>query len=312
MIIESSSRLHFGIIDISREFSRQYGALGVMIKGGFRIEITPVSDGLIVEGDEHVVREVKAVHQRLDSRYGLERGYRIKVLRQVPRHIGLGSTTQLHMGISMGILTAEGHQVRSGEIASVVGRSRYSAIGTHGFQHGGFILEGGKCGADDIPPMTARYDTPEDWRFVIVCPEDIKGYDEVQEKPILKRMKVDVDIARGISHHIVMGILPAISTGDIANFGLHLHRLQRLVGESFLPYQGGIFHPVIEDIIHELNDITYGAGQSSWGPTAYGLTHMDRADDVRGHIVDWLSEKGLDAHVWVAEPNNRGFRFIEG
>ncbi len=306
MIVETSSRLHFGIIDISREFLREYGALGVMIKGGFRIEILPSGDGLEVKGDDGVVKEVKRVYKKLTRHYEVKKGYRIKVLRQVPRHIGLGSTTQLHLGVSMGILKHEGYEAGLKELATVVGRSRYSAIGTYGFKYGGFILEGGKVHDEEIPPMTAHFDTPEDWRFVIVRPKKIQGYDEVEEKPILRNMKVDVEIPRGISHNVVMGILPAIRTENIKDFGYHLSEIQRLVGESFSTYQGGTFHPAITDIIHKLNEITYGAGQSSWGPTAYGLTEKEDAGSVKGCIIDWLDREGKDAQVWVAQPENDG------
>ncbi len=306
MIIETSSRLHFGIIDLSREFPREYGALGVMIKGGFRIEISRVEEGLQVEGDDDVVKEVNRVYKKLSRSYTFEHGYRVKVLRQVPRHIGLGSTTQLHLGVSMGILKSEGYEVGLKELADIVGRSRHSAIGTYGFKHGGFILEGGKAHPEEIPPLTFRIEVPENWRFVIVRPKEIKGYDEIEERPILKEMKVDIKIPRGISHHVVMGILPALRTGNIEEFGRHLSDIQRLVGESFSPYQGGVFHPAIAEVIEALKDMTYGAGQSSWGPTAYGLTDKEKAEGVKERIMDWLDTRGIDANVWIAEPQNRG------
>lgn len=306
MKLETSSRLHFGIIDLSRKFVREYGALGVMIEGGYQIDISPCKGGSDIQGDEHIVKEVKAVHKRLDERYDLKSGYEIKVLRQVPRHIGLGSTTQLHMGIGAGILRSEGIEVSLKELAMAVGRSRYSAIGTYGFKHGGFILEGGKAYPDEIPPLTARYDVPEDWRFLIVCPKDIQSYDEDDEKPIMEELKVDPMYPRQISHHIIMGMLPALKSKDIEDFGYHLSKIQHLVGESFSGYQGGVFHPAIEDVIHKMDDITYGAGQSSWGPTAYGLIDVDNADIVKEKMEHWLRKQGMDAYLWLAKPVNHG------
>ncbi len=306
MMIETASRLHFGIIDMSRKFIREYGALGVMIKGGFRIEIIPVEEGLEVEGDKDVVKEVRDVYDNISAYHELKEGYHIKVLRKVPRHIGLGSTTQLHMGVGMGILKNEGYDVGLNKLAEVVGRSRYSAIGTYGFKYGGFILEGGKAHPEEIPPLTAHFDVPDDWRFVIVCPKEIQSYDENEERPIMDELQVDARYPRGISHHILMGILPAIKNGDIQDFGYHLAKLQRLVGESFSTYQGGVFHPAIADVIDKLNDITYGAGQSSWGPTAYGLTTKEKSADVKKRISEWLDKEGKDAHIWVAQPENGG------
>ncbi len=306
MIIETSSRLHFGIIDMSREFIYQYGALGLMIKGGFKIEINPVDEGFTVEADPDVVNEINKICKKLKKHYELNDGYHIKVLRKVPRHIGLGSTTQLHMGVSSGILKLAGHDVSLKEIAGVVGRSRYSAIGTYGFKYGGFILEGGKVLSEEIPPLLTRMDVPEHWRFVIVSPKNVEAYDEDEERPIMDEMKVDMEFPQNICHHIVMGILPSLKSKDIEDFGFHLSKLQRLVGESFEPFQGGVFHPAISEVIAELDKVTHGAGQSSWGPTAYGLIEAEKADKIKKHMVKWLNNKNIDAYVLIAEPSNHG------
>lgn len=308
MIVKTPSRIHLGIIDLSREFNREYGALGLMVKGGYCIEVEK-GDGLEVEGTPKEKKEVGMVYEGLVKRYGLDTGFKVKVRNSVPRHVGLGSTTQLKMGTAGAMLREAGVEHDLREMARTVGRSRFSAIGTYGFIHGGFILEGGKDSPERVPPLTARLETPEDWRFVIVWPDRLSTYDEVQERPVMKNVKVPVDYPQRISHHVVMGVLPALVDGDICSFGHHISHIQRLVGDSFSPYQGGTFHPVVTDVVDELGKLTYGAGQSSWGPTAYGITTKDEEPSVRENILSWLSENNRTAQVWTGEPDNQGAVF---
>ncbi len=311
MIVETPSRLHLGIIDLSRQFEREYGALGLMVKRGYRIEVVPMDEGLDVEGTEKEKKEVGSVFEALKNSYQLDTGFKVNVKRRVPRHIGLGSTTQLKMGTAASMMKISGVNYDVEELATAAGRSRFSAIGTYGFMHGGFILEGGKRRVADVPPLSTRMEIPSEWRFVVVWPEASSSYDEVQEKPIMKNVKVSVEYPRKITHHIVMGVLPSIVEDDIESFAHHVSRIQRVVGESFSKYQGGTFHPLVAETVEKLEEITYGAGQSSWGPTAYGITTKDKAVGIKKEVQDWLDDIGLSAEIWIAEPDNEGAVFTQ-
>lgn len=311
MIIETPSRLHMGLIDLSRKFERQYGALGVMVKGGFKIEVEQIAEGLKVDGTEREKHEVSEVYERMKDHYDIDSGFRVDVERRVPRHVGLGSTTQLYLGTAKGMAELSGIDADSVEIASVVGRSRFSAIGTYGFDMGGFILEGGKKKKEKVPPLCARMAIPDDWRFLIVNPKEEEGYDETEEKPIMKKIEVDEEYPQKISHHIIMGVLPSIKDGNIGEFADHISAIQRLVGMSFSEYQGGIFHPAVSDVIEFLEKITSGAGQSSWGPTAYGILHKDDVEVAMKKVEKWLEKRGEEAYVWSAEPDNSGAEIID-
>ncbi len=309
MIVDTPSRLHLGIIDLSRRFEREYGALGLMVKGGYRIEVVTGEQGVKVDGSEKEQKEVESVYDNLKHNYKLDNGFGVKVKRSVPRHIGLGSTTQLKMGAAALMMNISGIKYDVEELATAAGRSRFSAIGTYGFMHGGFILEGGKRATDDVPPLSTRMEVPSDWSFVVVWPEHRSSYDEVQEKPIMKNVKVPVEYPRKISHHIVMGVLPSLKDRNIHDFAHHISRIQRLVGESFSEYQGGTFHTAVSETVEKLEELTYGAGQSSWGPTAYGITTRDKVDGIKKEMEGWLDDIGLSAEIWIAEPDNEGAVF---
>ncbi len=306
MIIKTPSRLHFGIIDLSRTYQREYGALGVSLKGGYKIEIESIGEKDIkVVGDEKEKSIVRDVYSTLAENYDLSCGFEVNIIESVPSHVGLGSTTQITLGAGYGMLKAAGKEIKVPKLASMLDRARYSAIGTYGFRSGGFILEGGKTKEQKLSPLLFRSEVPEDWRFLIICPKSNKGYDEKEERPIMDELKVEKKYPEKISHNILMGMLPALVDEDIRAFGKHLTRIQELVGRSFSGYQEGTYNPAVSEIVESLKEETYGAGQSSWGPTAYGLVKEDELKKVKKKV---LPNDGKDHRVWVGEPNNEGVK----
>ncbi|MBS3816644.1 MAG: GHMP kinase [Candidatus Thermoplasmatota archaeon] len=305
MRVKTPSRLHFGILDLSREFKREYGALGLTLDDGYEIVLKSSQNELKVEGDQREKRIVTEVYETLKEKFDLTTSFEVKIKDRIPSHIGLGSTTQLTLGTGFGMLKESRIDIEVKELASILDRGRYSAIGTYGFENGGFILEGGKEKKDEISPILYRGKVPKDWRFVILCPEEKKGYDEKEEKPIMEDLEVEVKYPEKICHNVLMGILPALERRDIKAFGEHLTEIQKLVGESFSSFQEGIYHPAIAHIVNSLIDHTHGAGQSSWGPTAYGLVRADEVEEVEEKISSYDKEK---YRMWIGEPSNTGVR----
>ncbi len=304
MIVKTPSRLHFGIIDLSRSFRRGYGSFGLCLENGYEIEINSKSDKTLeVKGDEREKKIVEKVYSLLNEKFDFSGGFEVIVKERIPSHVGLGSTTQMTLGSGYGMLKAVDQKVETSELAKILNRARYSAIGTYGFQYGGFILEGGKKDKDELPPLLFRSKVPEDWRFLIICPKDMKGYDEQEERPIMDELRVDKKYAERICHNILMGILPAMKEKNIELFGEHLTRIQKTVGESFSEYQEGVYHPAVDEMVEKLIEKTYGAGQSSWGPTAYGLVRSDQVEEVKENIslVD-----NDNYRIWIGKPNNHG------
>ncbi|MFW6142484.1 MAG: beta-ribofuranosylaminobenzene 5'-phosphate synthase family protein [Candidatus Saliniplasma sp.] len=310
MIIKTPSRLHMGIIDLSREFIRSYGALGLTIKDGFTIEVETIEKDLRVKASKRNVKDVRKVYNRIKKDLKIKNGFRVRVEEDIPRHVGLGSTTQLCLGTGFAMAKLSGHDIDPIKLAKMIGRARFSAIGTYGFKHGGFILEGGKSAPMEVPPLLFQNDIPEDWRFIIISANEWEGFDESEEQPIMEELKVSKRFPQIISHHIVMGILPALKARDIEDFGYHMTHIQKTVGKSFSDYQQGIFHPAVGDIINELKKHTYGVGQSSWGPTIYGLTTADKAHEVKNKMKEWLTINDKNTSLRIAEPENKGVRLF--
>jgi beta-RFAP synthase len=82
-----------------------------------------------------------------------------------------------------------------------------------------------------------------------------------------------------VAHVVLMGLLPALAEADIAAFGAALSAIQTITGRWFASVQGGTFAPgPSADLIRQMSAWgAAGVGQSSWGPTVYGIVDGERA-----------------------------------
>jgi predicted sugar kinase len=92
-----------------------------------------------------------------------------------------------------------------------------------------------------------------------------------------------------------MGLLPALVEGDIVAFGAALSAIQTITGRWFASVQGGTFAPgPSADLIARMPEWgAAGVGQSSWGPTVYGIVDGERAGaDLAGRVRSAIGSKG--------------------
>jgi beta-RFAP synthase len=82
-----------------------------------------------------------------------------------------------------------------------------------------------------------------------------------------------------VAHLVLMGLLPALADADLTTFGGALTAIQEITGRWFAPVQGGIFAtgPGAELIRRMSEWGATGVGQSSWGPTVYGIVDGEDA-----------------------------------
>lgn len=313
--IKTPSRLHFGIIDLSRSLGRSYGSVGLAIEGpGYEI-LAEKSEELVILGPEKDAERAKKIAEKVMQIYNIPHQVKIDILESIPMHVGLGSTTQLTMAVVTAITKLYGVKASSVELAERMGRGKNSGVGAYAFMKGGFIVDGGiKEGR--FPPLISRYDFPEEWHFVIATPEIGRGLDEKTEERLFNQITASTDIARRICHSLVMKMLPSIVEHDVESFGQVLTEVQKLVGGAFSSYQGGVFgSQVASDIVNRmLGGGAYGAGQSSWGPTVYGLVEgKAQAEELRERILEFLKGKNYKASLRVVRSNNKGAKVeIEG
>jgi len=308
MIIRTPKRLHMGLIDPSGSTGRRFGSLGVAIDGGYEVTIVP-SESLEIKAEGEDRETIIEAVDAMNSSFETGTGYSIEVRRGIPRHVGLGSTTQLSLAVGTGIAKLNGFNVAIEEISRVLGRGKNSGVGIHAFRLGGFVLDGGV--RDGVPPLIVRHDFPGEWAFLIITPELRPGFDEREEKPVMASLQGNPTAAKEISYLILLGLLPALVERNIRDFGRSLTRIQELVGSHFSGYQGGEFREDVEILLDFLKERSYGYGQSSWGPTVYGLILKGDGERLLEETQDYLNDHGIRGTVEIGVPRNRGAEIIQ-
>lgn len=304
--VEATARLHFGFSNLSLSRKRLYGGLGVSLDRPCTVvEARPSSD-VEVDGDEIVADYVRKSVELLGVG-----GAELVVKEEIPRHVGLGSGTQLALAVLMAVGEAHDLDPDPRRHAPFLGRGGRSGAGVALFEDGGFVLDCGhpselftrdtpEMGEWSVPPVATRHSLPPEWRFVVVVPEG-RGRSGEQEDEGIRRVVTGADssVTDSVRDAIFDSVLPGIASGDLELFSEGVERVGRLNGVWFSGIQGGVYREESRELLEAIRPYAVGVGQSSWGPAVYGLTVEEGVDEV----VDAV-EGGVD--VYVAEPNNNG------
>ena len=268
--IETGARLHFGLLGTSAPF----GGLGVMTdqpstivefssSGGFTVDdairdrAVPIVKRLCLATDRSTLPDVT-----------------ICVLQTAPSHSGFGSGTQLSLAIAEGLCLFLDEQLPHARLAcEIADRGKRSAVGVHGYFHGGLIFESqGEC-AQPLNPVQVRVELPASWRLVLLRPTTnsfiVSGDLETQQ---FARLKSDCgDSGGGLRKQVTNEILPAAEAKDFEGFAHAVESYNHASGMLFAEAQGGPYNgEVVTNIIASLKSHgATGVGQSSWGPGVF-------------------------------------------
>ncbi len=312
--IRTPSRLHFGLLALGAMRSRQFGGVGLMVREpDLVVRVERADDGFDASGPmtDRAVAFAKRFAERAQQR-SIGRaisGARISVRRAPRPHTGLGTGTQLAMAVARGLAALIGRdELGPAELARLVGRGRRSAIGLHGFFHGGLIVEGGKRDSDGVSPMVVQQSFPDDWPIVVVTPERLAGLAGQRETHAFSTMTPTPDSVTGrLCELTLLGLLPAVIERDLDTFGDALYEMQQVVGQCFAAAQGGVYaDPMLERIVGCIRESgVRGVGQSSWGPTVYAVTPNEQvADEIARRVRDRFDL--ADTEVRVTWADNQG------
>jgi beta-RFAP synthase len=175
------------------------------------------------------------------------------------------------------------------------------------FALGGLVVEGGhRPGVDRPASLLARHPVPDAWRAVLVVPAAAPGLSGGAEEAAFGQLKPAPERSAVIAQLVLTALLPALVEGELEEFGAALTRIQQLVGDSFATAQGGRFHPHAAPLVEALLRFgAAGAGQSSWGPTAYGVVGSEADGRKLAGRMEALVGEGS---VEVVAFDNRGAR----
>jgi beta-ribofuranosylaminobenzene 5'-phosphate synthase len=293
--VEAPARLHFGVLDLRGHRGRRFGGIGAAVPTPSALVEATRAESLTAEGPDS--GRAQAFAARYLKAAGLSGGLHLKVHRAIPGHVGLGSGTQLALAVARAVAELYGQPAEPVTLARRVGRGMRSAIGTWTFALGGFVLEGGRReDRDDIAPLISRLPIPPAWRAVIVIPEGRPGLSGEAETAALGSLPApsEREVER-VAHLVLMQLLPALADADVIAFGSALTEIQRITGGWFAAAQGGTFAPgATRDLVDLLARFgASGVGQSSWGPTAYGIVpNPESARDLAQRVRARLGQSG--------------------
>ncbi|EMI52444.1 GHMP family kinase ATP-binding protein [Rhodopirellula sallentina] len=321
--ITTGARLHFGLLDVVAPFGGcgvmvDQPATVVEARRASQFGYSQVNAP--VDHRDRAVAVARRIADMVEPNGPLP-GVHVSVRNLAPPHSGLGSGTQLSLAISEAILrvapecfgdaagadtpdtdvpnietpedvfSASGEPVAgaaplSGELwLRGADRGRRSAVGTHGYRLGGFLVEGvDRDGGEAIPnPLNLRLEMPLSWRVAILLPvapvfgagsvsgeQEQAHFDALSPVPRERRSEMTALLKDSL--------VPAIRDEDFERFCAATTKYNRLSGELFAPVQGGAYNgdetaALIERLLGEGFG---GVGQSSWGPGVF-VWHRDEA-----------------------------------
>jgi beta-ribofuranosylaminobenzene 5'-phosphate synthase len=302
VIIETPSRLHFGIVNINNINYPLYKCAGCAIQEPRLVASFEENDELIIEG----INRRELIERFIEYAKEFNKKVKFRILSEIPSHAGLGSTTQICLSFSYSLHNVNKKYFDPYKEAKKLKLGNISGIGIAAFINGGFIIDSGKNKDDDIANVEFRCNFPEDWVFLLILDKRLKkGLSEEVEYEIIKRLPATRKENIEEMYDLLQSMKDAMKEKDIEKFGKSLTRFQYLVGFNFKEAQGGIFSsPIIQEYVDFLlKNGAYGAGQSSWGPLVYALYQKDNLK------INILKEKlSKDVEIKIAIADNYGYR----
>ncbi|AHF99760.1 GHMP kinase [Halostagnicola larsenii XH-48] len=313
--VRAGARLHVGFQNLSLARERLYGGIGIGLEEP-RLTVTAERADGVVAGDplvrEYATRAVDVLQVT---------GVSLSIGNRLPRHVGLGSGTQLALSILAATAKAYGLEPAVRERAPAMGRGGRSGVGVATFENGGFVVDAGHPtgrftteppseGDWTVPPVVARHDLPSDWRFLVVVPDAEPGRSGTGEDESMRAVveRADPAVADELSSVVTGRLLPAAAEGRLEAFGDAIAEIGRKNGAWYADAQGGVFRPPAGELAESLEGcpVLFGVGQSSWGPVVYGVTDENHGREATAAAHSALEERSLEGEVILATPSRAG------
>ncbi|WP_245447311.1 beta-ribofuranosylaminobenzene 5'-phosphate synthase family protein [Methylobacterium sp. 17Sr1-1] len=309
--VRAPARLHFGFLDLHGGLGRRFGSIGLGLDApGLDLTATR-ADTLTVTGTEApgIAAEYERVraYAALAARHlGVPEAGDFHLAEAIPAHAGFGSGTQLALSVAAALAALHGAPFVPSAFADALDRGNRSGVGLAAFVTGGLIVDGGRDDSDAPPPVIARLPFPESWRVVLILDAGRTGVHGAEERRAFRELpRFPAPEAAEICRTVLMQVLPAVVTEDLARFGAGITGIQRRIGDYFAPHQGGRYASAA--VAAALADVEAagiaGYGQSSWGPTGFALTR-DAAEAEA--LVGSLCARHPGLTFRIARGRNRG------
>jgi len=302
--IKVPARLHLGFLDIPRSGHDRFGSVGLPIQDIATVLTISRAAEMQVHGEEQV--RIAQHIATLSAHLGIKAQHRVTVQRTIPRHVGLGSGTQIALAVSAALRTLHSLPLDITNDAALLGRGSRSGIGIAAFEEGGVIVDAGKAQGQQAPTVISRIPFPDAWRIILVLDTSTQGIHGEAEVEAFRTLPPFPEATSAlICRHVLMNIMPALIEGDLVTFGRAVEAIQIEIGTYFSPAQGAIFTSrYVEATLHRLAKAgAVGIGQSSWGPTGFAFA-ASQADAER--IVDEIGGHSPGTTIQIVAGRNTG------
>ncbi len=307
--ISAPCRLHFGLLRFEKNTGASFGGLGMMIdQPRVEVDLQPAQQWQAVGSMADRALEFAHCVSRF-AKLAEQTPMHIRVCNVPPAHCGLGTGTQLALAVAHGIYKLQGLPTPAAdELAASVGRGKRSAVGSHGFLHGGLIWETGQEQAGSLGTLARHLAVPENWRILLIRSPQQAGLHGDREGAAFKNLPaVPHAVTEKLRSIAEQTILPAVENADFQSFGRGLYEYGHLSGSCFSAIQGGPFaSPEISNLVDYLrNHGIQGVGQSSWGPTVFAFVEdQTAATDLANHIKH--HQDFAAAEITITSADNQG------
>jgi len=306
--VTTGARLHFGPLACGSGRGRRFGGIGMMIAAPrCRVRVQRASANRIAAPADlrPRIEQVRNASQAMVPSLG---PVLIEILEEIPAHRGLGAGTQVSLAIARALSElADEPALGAPVLAARSGRGDRSAIGLHGFERGGFLVDAGKLASERVGALACRLPMPPSWRILLACRESTVGLSGESERSAFARLApMSVETSDRLSRIVLTDILPALQAADCQAFQAALVEYGGLVGQYFSPIQDGLFS---DPSLWKVSESRRRGGegglvQTSWGPTAALCCD---GDDQAAALESSLGRTlGPGYQIRIARPANEG------
>jgi beta-RFAP synthase len=306
------------LFSIGQSLEYQFGGCGLMIDGPrTTIKVGP-AEQLSVSGTESDAAASTLAHWFASNELMFDSNFAIERVEQLPlafhieqvasRHCGFGSGTQLSMALILGAYKCLGlPSPSSKDLAIATGRGKRSAIGSHGFLQGGFLVDRGKKKGDALAPLELQLDFPTEWPIVTVLPANAKGlygkseasaFNNLPDSSASHREQM-IDL---VKHEMVNGIIGR----DYARFAKSVYEFGHRCGSMFEAMQGGPYNgSQVAETVRLIQQLGVEAvGQSSWGPCVFAV--LENQQQANQFVQRLAAAMPADTRIALRQADNRG------
>jgi beta-RFAP synthase len=307
VVVTAPARLHFGMLDPAGLGPRRFGGFGVAVQAprvvvAVRTAGGGATDPVSASGPQ--ADRAAAFARRARAELGVGEPLVLEVREAIPAHMGLGSGTKLGLAVARAVAELAGRSAGAELLARASGRGARSSVGAWTFVAPGLVVEAGVADDGALSPLLLRCPMPDGWRCVLALPAGREGLSGNAEERFFGRLRRADAAEPPVARLLLTSVLPALQCAEIEEFGAGLSEIQRQIGAIFASQQGGVFHPSAAPLVDRLTALGVGAvGQSSWGPTVYGI--VDGPERALA-VADALRARSPAAEVSVVDFDRDG------